>query len=271
MVSERLTEGETSLDLIRIVLIDTRHPGNIGATARAMKNMGLKHLYLVDPKLYPDPQAKARAASAEDILDNAVVCDTLSQAIDECVLVVGSSARERRIPWPLFEARVAAERVIEEAKSLARLTSESNAPIAILFGREDRGLTNEELQRCNYHMTIPTCPVYSSLNLASAVQVFSYELRMAAHSFEQDSKSALWDVPPAAADDLERYYQHLKEVLSKIEFIDVKAPRQVMVRFRRLYNRIRPDQMELAMLRGMLTQIEKKISSSKTGSQSTDT
>ncbi|MEM8594810.1 MAG: RNA methyltransferase [Pseudomonadota bacterium] len=241
---------------IRIVLVDTNHPGNIGGAARAMKNMGITQLHLVSPKQFPDPQARARAASALDILQQAVVHDSLENAISGCGLVIGTSARERRIPWPLLDSRSAAEQVVAELFKEKACSGDAAQPIAILFGREDRGLTNDELQRCNFHMTIPT-DAYSSLNLAAAVQVFCYELRMAALS--DYTVEVEWDKPPASNDDLERYYEHLENVLVDINFIDPKAPRQTMTRLRRFYNRLRPDEMELAMLRGILTYIERII------------
>lgn len=238
------------LDNIRIVLVNTSHPGNIGGVARAMKNMGLTQLYLVEPKDYPAPQAQWRAANAMDVLEGATVVATLDEAISDCGLVVGTSARERRIPWPLFTPRECGERSIVEA---------SEHPIAIIFGREDRGLTNEELHKCHYHVHIPTNPDYSSLNLAAAVQVLTYELRMSCLE-KQNSGEALhfndWDMPPAKLDAVENYYTHLQETLESLGFIKPDNPRQTMTRLRRLYNRIRLDEMEVAIMRGMLTSIQ---------------
>lgn len=244
---------------IKVVLVETRHPGNIGGAARAMKNMGLEQLVLVNPKEFPDGKATARAASATDVLESAQVVSSVEEAIQDCFLVVGTSARERRIPWPLLDSHSAAEQVAGELEKI--FATDQQKPVAILFGREDRGLTNEELKLCNFHMTIPTNEDYSSLNLAAAVQVFVYELRMAClQANQQESQiSVNWDMPPADSQDLERYYEHLETVLERIAFIDPKAPRQVMTRFRRLYHRVRPDEMELAMLRGMLSQIEKSL------------
>src|SRR5690554_4650161 len=165
------------LDNLRIVLVNTTHPGNIGGAARAMKNMGLSRLYLVAPKEYPSDKATWRSAGALDVLDNAVVVDTLDEAIAGCGLVVGTSARERRIPWPLLDPRECGTNVVSEAEQ---------HEVALVFGREDRGLTNEELHKCNYHMHIPANPDYSSLNLATAVQVITYEVRMA--SLQADRK-----------------------------------------------------------------------------------
>ena len=155
---------------IRMVLVNTTHPGNIGGSARAIKNMGLTELYLVQPREYPAPRAVWRAAGARDILTNVKVVESLDEAIAGCGLVVGTSARERRIPWPLINPRECGEKIWSEAAS---------HDVALLFGREDRGLTNSELQKCHYHVHIPSNPDYSSLNLATAVQVLAYEVRMA--------------------------------------------------------------------------------------------
>ncbi len=234
---------------IRIVLVDTNHPGNIGGAARALKNMGLSQLWLVSPREYPSERALWRAASALDVLDNAVVVDTLDEAVADCGLVVGTSARDRRIPWPMLNPRECGRRVCSEAHQ---------HQVAIVFGREDRGLTNEELHRCTYHVHIPANPDYSSLNLAAAVQVLAYECRMAAL---EDAAGELpdlntWDIPPARMADLEMYFQHLEQALVDIDFHDRDNPRQTMTRLRRLYGRIRLDEMELSILRGMLTAIQ---------------
>ena len=241
------------LDNIRIVLVNTSHPGNIGGVARAMKNMGLKQLYLVDPKDFPAEQAEWRAANARDLLDSAKVVNNVGEAIGDCSLVIGTSARGRRIPWPLLTPR--------ECGDLAIIESAQH-PIAILFGREDRGLTNEELHFCHYHLHIPTNPDYSALNLAAAVQVISYEIRVSCLSRQQNGQLLHfddWDMPPADSQALESYYQHLEETLQKLNFIQPDNPRQTMTRLRRLFNRTRLDEMELAILRGTLTAIQNYI------------
>ena len=243
-------------DQIRIVLVNTTHPGNIGAAARALKNMGLSRLVLVAPKEFPADKAVWRSAGAVDVLDNAIVVETLDEAIADCALVVGTSARERRIPWPLVTPRECGDRVWTEAQS---------HQVAILFGREDRGLVNEELQKCQYHVHIPANPDYSSLNMAAAVQVICYEIRMS-HLNEWSGKPLQfndWDQPPAPAQDLEFYYQHLEETLIELQFLNEANPRQTMTRLRRLFNRVRLDQMELSILRGMLTSIQNYIFYSK--------
>jgi tRNA (cytidine32/uridine32-2'-O)-methyltransferase len=237
---------------IRIVLVNTNHPGNIGGTARAMKNMGLSQLYLVAPQDYPSDRAYWRAAGAVDVLQQAVVVDTLDEAIAGCGLVVGTSARERRIPWPLVTPRECGERTWHEAAS---------HPIAIVFGREDRGLTNEELHKCNYHVHIPANPEYSALNLATAVQVICYEIRMAFLTAKEGKLPSFddWDQPPATHQAVEMYYTHLQQTLEQLGFLEPDNPRQTMTRLRRIYNRIRLDEMELSIMRGMLTSIQNYI------------
>ncbi|MBA6412669.1 tRNA (cytosine(32)/uridine(32)-2'-O)-methyltransferase TrmJ [Parahaliea sp. F7430] len=240
-----------NLDNIRIVLVNTSHPGNIGAVARAMKNMGLKNLYLVEPRQFPDEQAQWRAAAASDVLDRAVLSSSLAEAVADCQFVVGTSARGRRIPWPLLDPRHCAQRMAEAS---------SREQVAVVFGREDRGLTNDELQLCNLHLNIPTSADYSSLNLAMAVQIVCYELRML---LEADTlpqrEDEQWDTPFSSSENMERFYQHLEQTLVDIEFLDPAAPRQLMSRLRRLYGRVRLDEMELNILRGILTETQKFV------------
>ncbi len=242
-----------NLENIRVVLVNPSHPGNIGGAARAMKNMGLTRLFLVAPRDYPNQEADGRAASATDILAAAVVVPTLDAAIGDCQFVVGTSARERHIPWPLLDARHCAQRM---AQASAR------EQVAVVFGREDRGLTNEELKVCNLHLNIPTSQAYSSLNLAMAVQIVAYELRMQLASVDSSQgECEHWDAPFASRDNMERFYTHLEETLIDIEFLDPRAPRQLMSRLRRLYNRVRLDEMELNILRGILTETQKQAAS----------
>ncbi len=251
MTSESSSSLITLNERVRVVLVNTSHPGNIGGAARAMKNMGLSRLYLVSPKDYPAPRALWRAAGAADVLDNAVVVNSLDEAIAGCGLVIGTSARDRRIPWPMLDPRECGERVAAESAC---------HDVALLFGREDRGLTNDELQRCTYHVHIPSNPDYSSLNLAAAVQVLCYEARMAALAAGGERAQAVsWDVPPARAEDLELYFQHLEQALVDIGFHDRDNPRQTMARLRRLYGRIRLDRMELSILRGVLTAMQNLV------------
>lgn len=236
------------LDRVRIVLVNTSHPGNIGSTARAMKTMGLSDLVLVEPHQFPHPKAVEMASGAADILEQATVVDTLDEAIADCQLVVGTSARMRTIPWPLMLPRDMAEKIKREAP---------NSQTAILFGREQSGLSNEELQRCNLHIHIPANPDYSSLNIASAVQVVAYELRLA--SLEQSSMAEEWDYRLANADEMEKFFTHLQQVLIEIEFLKMNAPRKLMTRLRRMFLRTRPDVMEMNILRGMLTAVQESI------------
>jgi tRNA (cytidine32/uridine32-2'-O)-methyltransferase len=231
---------------LRIVLVETTHPGNIGATARAMKNMGLARLYLVKPHRYPSHEAAARAAGADDVLADARVCDSLDQALQGCGVVFGASARSRSIPWPQLDPRQAASRAI-----LASAAGET----AFVFGREHAGLTNLELDRCNYLVTIPTNPEFASLNVAAAVQVLSYELRVAA---QEEAPTAVLDEPLASAEERERFYRHLEQVLLDLEFLNPDNPKHLMRRLRRLFNRVELDCNEVNILRGILTAVERR-------------
>lgn len=236
---------------IRIVLVNTSHPGNIGAAARAMKNMGLSDLCLVEPRKFPHRDAEARAAGATDILENARVVDDLDEALSDCQLVVGASARSRTIPWPIVNPR-------ELAAIVAPLTEDVR--VAVLFGREDRGLTNDELQRCHHHVHIPVNEEFSSLNIAAAVQVITYELRMAKLSSVQEVRPQWgtdWDVELADNRELERLFEHLEQTLTEVDFLDPEKPRNLMPRLRRLFLRSIPDKIEVNILRGMLTAVQK--------------
>ncbi len=241
-----------NFDRIRVVLVNTSHPGNIGAAARAMKNMGLSQLYLVAPQEFPADRAVWRAAGAADVLEQAVVVASLDAALQGCGLVVGTSARERSIPWPLLDPRECGQRAWQES---------AHHGVALVFGREDRGLTNDELQKCTYHVHIPANPAYSSLNLAAAVQVLTYEVRMAALAEAAGRLPRLdnWDLPPAKVEDIELYFQHLEQTLVDLNFHDPDNPRQTMPRLRRLFGRIRMDEMELSILRGVLTSIRNAV------------
>lgn len=234
------------LSNIRIILVNTSHPGNIGAAARAMKTMGLSTLYLVSPEAFPHPNARDMASNAIDVLEKAIVVSTLQEAIADCSLVVGTSSRSRTIPWPMLTPREFA------AKAMAESTS---AKVALIFGREQAGLTNEELQMCHFHVQIPSNPEYNVLNIAAAVQVLAYELYLAS---QENIIPPKWDYEFANAEALESFYAHLEKVLEELKFLNPKAPRQLMPRLRRLFNRARVDVMELNILRGILSAIENK-------------
>jgi len=237
------------LSRIRIVLVATTHPGNIGATARAMKTMGLSDLRLVAPKIYPDAAATARASGANDILQNAVVCETLEEALTDAVLVCGASARLRSLSWPVLPPRASAEKAVQMAQ---------NSPVAFVFGRESSGLNNDELERCHYLLNIPANPDYSSLNLAAAVQVVVYELRTAAlAAVEATNMNDAAVTPLASSDDMERFYAHLEQTMLNTGFLNPDNPRQLMRRLRRLFNRAQPDQNEINILRGILGSVKR--------------
>lgn len=229
---------------VRIVLVEPTHPGNIGASARAMKNMGFAKLVLVNPQEFPSDTAVFRAVSAADVVHQATVVDSVDAAIAGCHLVIGTSARDRRIPWPLLDPKACAAKVNEERSD--------SSDIAILFGRESRGLTNEELHKCHYHVNIPTARAYSSLNLAMAVQVIVYEILQAHLDVPAPQQ---WDREYATADAIEHLFEHLEQTLIQVKFHDPENPRKLMTRLRRMFNRIRMDEMEVDMLRGFLTAV----------------
>ncbi len=227
---------------IRIVLVNTSHPGNIGAVARAMKNMCLERLYLVEPNDFPSAEATSRSSGADDLLAQAVVCSTLEEALAGCHFVAGTSARSRSIAWPVMAPRECAARLVEESVV---------GDVALVFGREDSGLTNEELERCHYLVHIPSNPNYSSLNLGAAVQVLAYELMMAAPLVKSSAEETPREL--ATADEMESFFQHLEQTLVELEFLDSSQPRKLMRRLRRFFNRARPDQTEVNILRGILS------------------
>ncbi|MEE4085029.1 tRNA (cytosine(32)/uridine(32)-2'-O)-methyltransferase TrmJ [Pseudomonas syringae] len=242
------------LQNIRVVLVGTTHPGNIGGAARAMKNMGLSRLVLVDPRIFPSPDADARASGATDILEGAQVVATLEEALTGCRLVLGTSARDRSLPWPMLDPRASGVKVVEQAGQ--------GAEVALVFGREHAGLTNEELQRCHFHVHIPSDPGFSSLNLAAAVQVLSYEVRMSwlaaseqpAHDY---SSKMAHNAELATMDEMEGFYGHLEATLVAIGFLDPEKPRHLMARLRRLFGRSEVEHSELSILRGILTETQK--------------
>lgn len=233
------------LDRIRFVLVATSHPGNIGACARAMKNMGLSDLALVAPARFPDAEASARAAGAEDLLAAARVHDTLAAAVADCSLVVATSARRRDLEWPTLSPRALAARI-------AGLPADARC--AVVFGPERIGLDNEQLAQAGVLVEIPANPEYSSLNLGAAVQVIAYECRLAALA-AIDAPAAVAEAregPAASHAELESYYARLEPALLRAGFIDPANPRHLMRRIRRLYARAQPDRDELNILQGML-------------------
>ncbi|MEJ2764301.1 tRNA (cytosine(32)/uridine(32)-2'-O)-methyltransferase TrmJ [Photobacterium sp. MCCC 1A19761] len=237
------------LDKISVVLVGTSHPGNIGSAARAMKVMGLTNLVLVDPACEIDSKTYALAAGASDVVENARIVSTLDEAIADCGLVVGSSARSRTLEWPQLDPRECGVRSIAEAGS---------HHVAILFGRERTGLTNEELQRCHCHVYIPANPEYSSLNLAMAVQTVCYEVRMAFLEQQKHGHTTVVEDYPRV-DELEMFYEHLEKVTRQTRFINKNHPGMVMAKLRRLFTRARPEQQELNILRGILSSVEKSL------------
>jgi tRNA (cytidine32/uridine32-2'-O)-methyltransferase len=247
------------LDQIRIVLVNTTNSGNIGAAARAMKNMGITQLVLVDPIAVIDGDAIVRASGASEILDSCVIVSSLEEAVAGCGLVIGTSARGRHIPWPLCSPR--------ECGAKAKKAVLNNNSVALVFGRESRGLTNEELHKCNAHVHIPTNPDFSSLNIAAAVQVMCYEMRIAAlEETSADEATANkvgqwgveWDYEVAPHGDVERFFDHLKDSLVDIGFLDPNTPKQLMTRLRRMFQRTALDTMEVGMMRGILAAVQRK-------------
>ncbi|MFQ1046985.1 tRNA (cytosine(32)/uridine(32)-2'-O)-methyltransferase TrmJ [Avibacterium paragallinarum] len=242
------------LENIRIVLVETSHSGNIGSAARAMKTMGLSQLYLVAPKQGVDDQAIALAAGADDVVKNAVIVPTFDQAVANCEFVIGTSARLRHLQSTLLEPPACAEKAVVFAK---------HHKVAIVFGRERIGLTNDELLKCHYHLTIPANPDYSSLNLAMAVQLICYELRMAwleEHKKDVDLSLSSIESTYPTAQELEYFFAHTERLYQQLGFIQNQA---VMQKLRRLYLRAEVEKNELNILRGMLSAVEKKFGSER--------
>ncbi len=229
------------MENIRIVLVETSHGGNIGAVARAMKNMCLEELALVRPKQFPTEDAMARASGADDILHEASIHQSLDEAVADCALVVGTSARMRSVSWPQLNPRECAELVMQRS---------IQGKAALVFGRERTGLTNAELERCNYLVNIPANPDYSSLNLGMAVQVISYELMM---QLRQGRKLVAEERELAKAGDMQGLFQHLEQALEDIGFLDPRKSDKLMRRLKRLFYRAEPDLDELKILRGILS------------------
>lgn len=252
----------THLDHIRIVMVNTTLPANIGSALRAMKTMGIRQLVLVAPKTYPHPDINALAAGATDLLEHIIVVDTLEDAIADCHMVFGTSARSRTIPWPLLDVRPASQIALQQVVN-------HQHQVAILFGREDRGLTNEELALANYHVTIPVNTDYGVLNVAQAIQIICYEFRMAAseyidHKQETTSTETMpviqhhmqWDEPLVTQAQMQEFYPHLEKMLEEIEFFDPTNPRLLPTRLKRLFGRVQLDRMEYNLLRGVFSRVQ---------------
>ncbi len=239
-------------DPIRIVLVGTQHPGNIGSTARAMKTMGLNQLVLVAPQRYPDPEAAALAAGAEDILSQARVVSTTAEALEGCTYVIGTSSRARSVALPEFTPRVAAEQLLVKSQ---------HSPVALLFGPERTGLLNQDLQLCHACVLIPSNPEYPSLNLAAAVQILSYEIRLQSMLYHGAPVSALSsDVePPASFEQMERLFAHLIEFMDDVDFHKGKPAEMVIQRIRRLFLKANLDEREIKILRGLLSDAQRML------------
>ena len=239
------------LNRIRIVLVETSHPGNIGAAARAMKVMGLSQLILVSPEKFPHHDATFRAAGADDLLEKVIVVENLGDALTNCEWVIGASVRQRKLSRPIYHPRNCAEKIRYELSGDAL-----SGNVAIVFGRESSGLTNEELSLCHDQIAIPTDPDFSSLNVASAVQVIAYELRMAMLADATIQLKNTVQEPLANADEVAGFYAHLRKTLLDLHFLDPKQPKRLMERLQLLFNRSHLTITELNILRGILRSIE---------------
>tara|TARA_B100001057_G_scaffold205565_1_gene206264 strand:+ start:7025 stop:7762 length:738 start_codon:yes stop_codon:yes gene_type:complete len=236
---------------VKIILIETSNSGNIGSVLRAMKTMGFKNLCLVNPKKFPSDEVKALAANAKDMIDDVVVVDTLDKALSDIDFVVGTSSRIRKVPWPNEPLNTVAPQINK--------IIESTTNVGILFGREDRGLTNDELQRCNLHMHIPANEEYPVLNLAMAVQVVCYQIYIDTLSKKSLVKNDNWDVPKAKSNHVKRLIEHFISVAEELEVFNKGNPRQIGARIKRMFTRIGLDEMEVNFLRGFLAATEEKI------------
>ena len=236
---------------VKIILIETSNSGNIGSVLRAMKTMGFKNLCLVNPKKFPSDEAKALAANAKDMIDDVVLVDTLDKALSDIDFVVGTSSRIRKVPWPNEPLNTVAPQINK--------IIESTTNVGILFGREDRGLTNDELQRCNLHMHIPANEEYPVLNLAMAVQVVCYQIYIDSLSKKSLVKNDNWDVPKAKSNHVKRLIEHFITVAEKLEVFNKGNPRQIGARIKRMFTRIGLDEMEVNFLRGFLAAAEENL------------
>ena len=233
---------------VQIVLVETSHPGNIGSVARAMKNMGLANLALINPKKFPHQEATALAGNATDVLDNAKIFTSIQEAVKNSKVIYATSARDRTIEWPTLTAKEAAQ----ETQELVM----NEIQVSILFGREDRGLTNDELQLANKHLIIPAHPDYPVLNIAMSTQVVCYELYQSA---QNNSVESWQDFPEYSSEELNNLIEHFNETVEALELVDPKNPKQIMTRMERMFRRLYPDQMEGNFLRGFLKAVNKRI------------
>ena len=260
------SDFERALSQVRIVLVEPTHPGNIGSVARAMKTMGLSRLVLVNPKKFPHYEATKLAAGAESVLLNAEVVESAEQAIADCTMVIGTSVRDREVTWPTFDPRQTAELV--DSHLLASCDSNK---VAVLFGRESSGLTNSEMDLCQSQIRISANSEYSSLNLASAVQIIAYELRMqfiGSRDDEQELQAAAKSEPaikerqmPATQKQKEGHIQHLQNTLEALSFMKAKSPTVLMRKLTRLYNKAELTVEDIQILRGILTAVQQQIDS----------
>lgn len=239
---------------VRIIMVETTHPGNIGAAARAMKTMGHENLYLVKPKIFPSAEVTARAAGADDILATAVVCNSLDEALQDCLLVVATSARDRSISWPVYKPDDCAKQIVATAQT---------GQVAIIFGRESSGLTNVEIERCNAMVKIPTNPDFSSLNIASAIQLICYEITNSIINLNNDASNKASDINLASSEQLVQFYDHLEQCMIDLNFYNPDKPRRLMRRLKRLFNRAQLDENEINILRGLLAAAQSAVNKNK--------
>ena len=236
-----------NLDNISVVMVGTTHPGNIGAAARAMHNMCISNLVLVNPQCPVGEIAYARASGANVVLDNRRNTERLQEAVRDCTLVIAASARVRSLPWPELTTDAMAQKI-------ANLNAQSRT--ALVFGREHSGLTNEEIQLCNYMVNIPTNPDFSSLNVASAIQVLCYEIfKLGTNQVKAEQTNV--QETAATRQELEGYFEHLEQVITTTQFLDTENPGLLMQRLRRLYHRVELSKSEVNILRGILSSVEK--------------
>ena len=236
---------------VTFILVGTSHPGNIGASASAIKTMGFSRMNLVSPKEFPSETAFFRAKAATDVLEKIEIFPNLKSAISDFELVIGTSARNRKVPWPMINSKKAAQQIIA-------ITKRGKQKIALVFGREDRGLTNEELGLCNLHVHIPANKDYSSLNLAQAVQIIAYEIRMQSLS-DKKLKEQEWDVPLAKNEEIENLINHFENLMNELDFYEIDNPRKLLTRMRRFFKRSKIDHLEANVFRGVISSIQKNL------------